>query len=329
MKTMNLFLSRWLDALPPQLRPRGIRYQAAGARQGAILHRRRIFVLPSRQGVIFTGVLFLMLLGAINYGNSMAFVLSFWLGSLLPVSILFTYRNLVGLEVKPGSAEPCFTGGHALFHLHLNNSQARERCDIEIRSRDGSHSSSSVAPLDHAVVTLALPARQRGRLKPGRITLATRYPLGLFRAWAYVDLEAETLVYPRPADHAPLPQGTSAMGERRETSEQGSDDFHGLRDYHPGDSPRHIDWKALAREQGMVTKQFQRHQSPELWFDWDETRGADVEIRLSQLCRWLLDADSQQQRYGLRLPGTTLPPAQGSDHLSRCLAQLALFGEAP
>jgi hypothetical protein len=29
------------------------------------------------------------------------------------------------------------------------------------------------------------PRRRRGRLDPGRMTLATRYPLGLFRAWSY------------------------------------------------------------------------------------------------------------------------------------------------
>ena len=63
-----------------RLRPRGIRYQAVSTRQSATLHNRRIFVLPTRQGMVFLGVLFLMLLGAINYSNSMAFVLTFWLG---------------------------------------------------------------------------------------------------------------------------------------------------------------------------------------------------------------------------------------------------------
>ena len=37
---------------------------------------------------------------------------------------------------------------------------------------------------------------------------------------------------------------------------RGSDDFASLRPYHAGDSLRHVHWKALAREQGLVTKQF-------------------------------------------------------------------------
>ncbi|HHJ80108.1 MAG TPA: DUF58 domain-containing protein [Candidatus Tenderia electrophaga] len=319
---------RWRDALPTWLRPRGVRYLAATAEQPAILSNKRIFILPTKQGAAFFAILGLMLLGAMNYSNSMAFVLTFWLGSVSLISLLYTYRNLIKLEIKPAGAEPCFAGGHAVFNLLLNNPQSRQRFDVEIQNATGISNVGSINSDDHTLISLAIPAAQRGRLPLGRITLASRYPLGLFRAWAYVDVESETLVYPRPANHAPLPQTGQGSGDRVETTEEGSDDFHGFRQYHAGDSPRHIYWKALARERGLITKQFQRHQSPELWFDWDDTRGGNIEIRLSQLCRWLLDADSQQRRFGLRLPGVVLPPAQGKEQLALCLAQLALFGEA-
>jgi len=323
---MAVLFQRWLDTLPAGLRPRGVRYFAASAKQSAVLTNKRIFVLPTKQGWVFFVLLVLMLLGAMNYSNSMAFVLTFWLGSVSLVSLLYTYRNLVKLEIKLNGSEPCFAGGHAIFNLLLNNKQTRQRFDIGIQNAAGITSTSSVNSEDHAQISLAVPTSQRGRLQLGRVTLSSCYPLGLFRAWAYVDIEAETLVYPRPADNAPLPQTGQGSGERMETTEEGSDDFHGFRQYHAGDSPRHIYWKALAREQGLVTKQFQRHQSPEMWFDWADTRGTDIETRLSQLCRWLLDGDSQQQRFGLRLPGVVIAPAQGKEHLDQCLAQLALFG---
>jgi len=325
---MAVLFQSWLDRLPARLRPRGVRYLAASANQSAILSNKRIFVLPTRQGAIFFAILVLMLLGAMNYSNSMAFVLTFWLGSVSLVSLLYTYRNLIKLEIKLAGAEPCFAGGHAIFNLLLNNTQSRQRFDIGIQNSTGITSTTSVGSEGYTQISLAVPAPRRGRLRLGRVTLSSCYPLGLFRAWAYVDIEAETLVYPRPADHAPLPQTGQGSGERMETTEEGSDDFHGFRSYQAGDSPRHIYWKALARGQGLMTKQFQRHQSPELWFDWTDTRGADIETRLSQLCRWLLDGDSQQQRFGLRLPGVVLAPAQGKDQLDQCLAQLALFGEA-
>ena len=38
-----------------------------------------------------------------------------------------------------------------------------------------------------------------GVLRPGRLTLFTRFPVGLFHAWSYVDLDTHCVVYPRPA----------------------------------------------------------------------------------------------------------------------------------
>ena len=225
---MELPFHRWLNHLPSGLLPRGVRYLAASSEQVARLSNKRIFVLPTRQGLLFLGLLLLMLLGAINYSNSMVFVLTFWLGSVCLISLLYTYRNLVNLEIRLHGSEPCFAGGHALFSLQLNNRQPRQRFDIEAQEGAGIRALSSIDAEDHAQLSLAIPAPRRGRLKLGRITLSSRYPLGLFRAWAYVDVEAESLVYPRPADHAPLPQTGQGQGERMATPEEGSDDFHGL-----------------------------------------------------------------------------------------------------
>jgi uncharacterized protein (DUF58 family) len=108
----------------------------------------------------------------------------------------------------------------------------------------------------------------------------------------------------------------------------GSDDFHGFRAYHPGDSPRHIHWKALARELPLLTKKFTASETPELWLDWSLLPMMDNEARLRSLCRLVLEAQHGGQAYGLRLPGTEIMPARGALHQHRCLEALALFGEA-
>jgi len=322
-------LQSMLAKLPIWLQPRGTRYQAASQTQVATLSNRRIFILPTHQGLLFAGVLAVMLLGATNYSNSMMFVLSFWLLSVALLSMIYTYRNMAGIDIRLVDSEPCHAGGHTLFRLMLGNHSSRSREDIHILVNKTIYGCESVAANDQTVVDLALPAPHRGRQKLGRITIAATYPLGLFRAWAYVDMEAEALIYPAPAESAPPPEYGSEGGERKETGEIGADDFHGFRNYVPGDSMRQINWRALAREQGLVTKEFQRHQSPELWFDWLAAPGADMEARLSVLCRWLLDAELHQQYYGLKMPGVTIEPGQGPHHLTQCLSRLALFGETP
>ena len=67
--------------------------------------------------------------------------------------------------------------------------------------------------------------------------------------------------------------------------------------------------------------------SSELWLDWDEARAPDTESRLSVLAQWVIQAERFGQSYGLRIPGTSIPPARGEAHRTRCLEALALFAQ--
>jgi uncharacterized protein (DUF58 family) len=151
----------------------------------------------------------------------------------------------------------------------------------------------------------------------------------LFRAWSYVHPDVRCLVYPRP-DYAPLPPPAAASdaGATR-ASNLGSEDFSGLRAYQLQDSPRHVAWKAVARADDMLTKQFSGAIGSELWLDWHALPGAlDVEQRLSRLAGWVLEAERSGARYGLRLPQRELPPDRGDAHRAACLQALALHGPA-
>lgn len=325
---MKKILNRWIDALPSKLRPRGIRYHPASFHQSARLVGKRIFILPTRQGLVFLLLLLIMLLGATNYGNNMAFALTFMLGSILFVSILYTYQNLVGLQIQLLHIDNAFVGGEVEYVIDIYNDIQRPRYDIELRCNINSAATENVAGDSHNRVSLRLPALRRGLLSIGKITLTTRYPFGLFYAWCYVNIVGDALIYPHPGVKKVTPSTATASGDGIATEEPGCDDFHGLRIYSSGDAMRHIDWKAYARERGLLTKQFQRHQSPELWFEWNATTGNNIEDRLSQLCRWVVDAEQRRQRYGLRLPNVEIAPNIGATHQQFCLQQLALFGIA-
>ena len=290
------------------------------------LDRQRIFILPTRHGLMFAVMLLLMLIGSINYSLSLGFVLTFLLGGMALVSILHTYRNLAQLTVRAGKTMPVFAGQQASFTLCLNGSSTTERYAIGV-TREKQHPQFVDIPTGETVhAVLALHAPQRGLLRPGPFTLFSRFPLGLFRAWSKLDLDAVCIVYPQP-DTAGLPQlaGVQGRGDRAIAAE-GSDDFRGMRPYHAGDSLRHVAWKAMAQGRGMLTKQFFGQALPELWLDWDDLAGMATEARLSRLCRWVLDAQNAGLSYGLRIPGSTIAPGYGEAHQRICLEALALFG---
>ena len=158
------------------------------------------------------------------------------------------------------------------------------------------------------------------------MTIATRYPLGLVYAWSHLNLTMACLVYPSPAvSNRELSSSFIESGGGKSSHNTGIDDFLGFRNYHPGDSPRHVDWKAVARGQELLTKQFPDTENQELWLDWDMLQGLETEARLSQLCRWVIDIDTSGSRYGLKLPDRKIPIGTGSEHRHRCLEALAIF----
>ena len=175
--------------------------------------------------------------------------------------------------------------------------------------------------------TLQLPltSQRRGWLQIDRLTISTRYPFGLFRGWTVLHLPIRCLVYPRPSERSNTPPPTQFDSRHTQDMHRGDEEFAGLRSFHPGDSPRRIAWKAYAREQGLMVKQYAGTSISTCMFDWDALAGLDTELRLSRLCRWVLDSHQQGIAYGLKLPGFNAAPALREAHRSRCLQALALF----
>ncbi len=150
-----------------------------------VLTQRRIFIVPTSSGFVFATVLAVMLVGAINYNLSLGHALIFLLTGLGLVAMVHTFQNLFGLRLTPGHVEPVHAGELAHFPLQLENPGQQPRRALEF-----SFSGQSVVALDvpsgnRATIAVPCAAPRRGRLDPGRVTLATRYPLGLFRAWSY------------------------------------------------------------------------------------------------------------------------------------------------
>lgn len=302
-------------------------FQLRGPERGeVVLVQRRIFILPSRAGLVFGVVLLLMLTGSINYALSLGFVLTFLLASVGVSAMLHTFRNLAGLRIKAGKTAPVFAGEIARFAVSLKNPTRTARFNLRLL-HDRRESDVVDIPAETTVVATAkVPTVKRGLLRPGRLTLTTRFPLGLLRAWSYVELDTHCIVYPRPAPPGlplPRPEASDAQGG---SQGYGRDDFAGLRQYHAGDSPRHIAWKAAAREQGLLTKQFTGTAAMQLWLSLALLPAElDLEEKLSRLTRWLIDAHAGGLAYGLRLPGVTIGLGSGEAHRDRCLEALALL----
>jgi uncharacterized protein (DUF58 family) len=292
----------------------------------ATLTRRRIFILPTRFGLAYGGLVFAMLLGSLNYGANLGFMLTFLLSGLGIVTMHHCHRNLLGLTLRSSANAPVFAGDPARFQFVLINETDLPRYEICVRSGKNQSRPVDAAPGTHRTMTLAVPSARRGWMVLPRSAVTTRHPGRLFRAWSPVKIGARCLVYPQPAPAGrPLPEHSDsavATGAQRGPG----DDFAGLRTAQPQDPPRRIAWKAYARSDEWLLKEFSGTPQVAIVLDWQMLAELDVEDRLSQLTRWCLDAESGQRSFGLSLPDRFIAPDRGQLHLAECLQALALFG---
>ena len=301
----------------------------ARRRQGADAHtialkRRRIYILPTRFGVAFAAMVFAMLLGSLNYGASLGFALTFLLTGLGLVVMHHCHNNLLGATIKFLGAAPVFAGERAEFKIAVGNEAASARLEIELKRKEHTAGPVDVASGGTEILRLGVETERRGWVALERFRVETRYPAGLFRAWTWVHMETRCLVYPRPADPGrPLPD--SDIGGTIGRPRVGDDDFAGLRAAAAGDPLQRIAWKAYARTDMLLLKEFSSGTGAPCLLDWDMLSDLDTELRLAQLARWCLDADAAGRSLALRLPSCEVPLGLGPKHLAACLEALALF----
>ncbi len=292
------------------------------------LGQRRIFIVPSPGGLLYAMTLIVMLIGAINYNLALGHLLVFALAGLGLVGMVHTFRNLHGLLVTPGRSLPVFAGDLAHFELTLANDRPTPRLALELATHGGDLVIAAVDGKKDAKIKIPLAATRRGWLDLPRVRLSTRYPLGLFTAWAYLQPAMRCLVYPQPISSTLPPAGPSPSGGERR-GDGGQEDFAGFRPRQPADSPRHVAWKASARQADgstLLVKQFAGGAQVDLVLDWQQTdSGLDDESRLGILTGWVLAAETAGVPYGLHLPGVAIAPGVGDPHCRRCLETLALF----
>ena len=313
------------------------------------ISRRRVYILPTRFGYGFALMAFVMLMGATNYSNSMGFALTFLLASLGLVCMHHTHGNLVNLQLRAGKTLPVFAGEIAHFEVLVENSAASPRYSLALSwpqytvsqvalDTDGKPNrgrrrmlwdpptiTADVSAASTTRMSITLPAATRGWLPACVFSVSTDFPLGLFHAWTWAELDMTCLVYPQPADAGLEPPVSIGSGGHSTGGRSGQDEFSGLRNYQRGDTPRSIHWKSLPKLRTPMVKQFSETLDREIWLEWDSLNELNQEARLSQLTRWVLDLEADNFSYGLRLPGSVIAPSHGEVHQHQCLKALALY----
>jgi uncharacterized protein (DUF58 family) len=312
----------------------GLRRRAAGwarRRQGedrlpTTIVARRVYILPTRAGMAFASLLFVMLLAGLNYDNSIAMLITFLLAGFALIAMHLTHRNLVGVIARGVAPVDAFAGEHGLLLLTLESSGNARRLELDCEVEGSERASVTLPESGTARADIALPLEKRGRVWVTRIKLSTAFPFGLFRAWTYLHLRVPVLAWPVPRGRREAPPETSTGGDAPALHRAGDEEWAGLREFRSGDSPRQVAWGAYARGRGLLVKTYQSPAAHYRVFELAAVHGG-LEERLEQLSSWVMAAHARGERYGLKLGAQEILPDSGSEHRRRCLDALALHGE--
>lgn len=301
-----------------------------GAKNTHFLNRKNLFIFPSAFGLIFLVVVLVIWLLGTNYQNNLILALAFFMIGLLVVTILHTFQNLNRLELEYVGETEVFAGGLAKVRLAVKSHRKRNVChSVHLywqHERDMTLTFDLASDAIHEIL-MPIQSTKRGMLRLPRLGISTSFPFGLIRCWSWLNLDVSILVYPKPLPGL-LKQGEIEGDEDSlQTVAKKGQDFGSLREYDPSDGLRNVYWKALARGQGLLVKEFEQQLSQDVWIDFDAVLAADLETKLSIMCFWVQEYEQKNMIFGLRLPNTSIPPGAGATHIKKCLSALAIFGD--
>jgi len=313
-------LFRWRDAEPGEV----------------CLNQRRVFILPTRAGLVCAVLLIVLFIACVNYNLSLGYVLTFLLAGCALIDMHLSFRNLAHLYLSPGRAQPVFSGEEAQFEFQIANRSNHPRYAIWLgfigEGISAIEQAVDVGAQTSCTVKLAITSTQRGWLPAPRVRLQTWFPLGWLRTWGYWHPDVKVLVYPRPEDNAPaLPMTNQDAGEGQEYA--GQEDFAGIRAYQAGDSMKHLAWRQIAKMDAqsngaLVSKHFEGGAAEDICLDLNQLpRGMNIETKLSRMTRWVLEAEQRSIAYAFRAGAAVFPAALGPAHQEACLRALALYPE--
>ncbi|MDH3208811.1 MAG: DUF58 domain-containing protein [Burkholderiaceae bacterium] len=297
-----------------------------------LLTHRNVFILPTRAGCLFASTLLVLLVASINYQLNLGYALTFVLAGSGLVSMQLTHDTLRGLTLHLRPVGPVHAGEAALLDVVLTSPDAA-RWGVGLRVHAASAATLSwtdVPAGGQATAQVSFAPKQRGRHDIPALTVESRFPLGLFRAWTVWRPAAQVLVYPRlESPSAPLPPTSAASDGPMASRHSSGTEFEGIRAYRRGDPLKMVVWKkaasAMETEGKLVSRDSSASAHQQLWLDWQSCGDLSAEERLSRLAAWVLAVDRSGADYGLRIPGVELTRGQGEAQRRASLEALALW----
>ncbi len=223
----------------------------------------------TREGIVYLGGIFVLVLAAVNTGNNLLFMLLACLLAGILISGVLSRTVLSGIELKLELPEHIFAEQPLLATVELRNEkEMMPSFSLCVIGEGGKAPAQILAqPVFFPYIPRQTAAQQkvelvfprRGVYRQDAFGIRTKFPFGLFEKTRRVDSPLEVVVYPHvePAEqfYEILPL---LSGEMESYSRGRGHDLYALRDYQATDSARFVDWKTSAKTGSLKVREFTR-----------------------------------------------------------------------
>lgn len=266
----------------------------------------------SREGRVWLCIVALVLLVGVIKNINLLALLGYVLLALLVLAGILVGRRLGRLEARRVLDENLFAGTAIRLEVRVHNTSTRPVLGVCIEDIGTAHSArwyfDQFEPNDRQMLTAEILLPRRGWYDFAPLAASSTYPFGLWSRRIRIGLPQRVLVLPRPGKilrdrlrhHL---RGADPRGERVHRHgwrhEAAQADFHGLRPFRTGDSPRWIHWRTSARRGELMVREFEDVPGDDLALFVD-TR-ADEEARESVIQLAATIVEEWNQRRGDRV----------------------------
>lgn len=286
--------------------------------------RNTIYIIPTKMGGYFNGLIVLMFLLSIGYSNNLLLIFTLFLFGFNLLWVIQTNFYLHALKIG---------------ELHIQDGHVHESLSVKIFWKGApagaqdwqlaliaDQENLSIKVLENLEnLTLGeIELNKRGAWEWKILKISTEKPYGLYRAFRYERVQVKSIAYPGLIKEVttPLLQNISLEGEIA-SGQKGAGDFHTLGAYQ-GDGARLISWKHYARTGDLLIKEGERPGASMARFEL-LLPFKNNETFLSVMATQMVLCHREEIPFILSTPTREIGPACHGEHLHECLRELALW----
>jgi len=291
-------------------------------------------MMPTNEGVRFLLATVLLGLASINTGNNLIYLIFGLMLSIIVISYALVSVNISGLEIKVKAPGPVYAGETSKVVLGITNNKKISSYSLKILLPPEFNSAGFVPLVKSGEAffsSVSVRPSRRGVFGYGNFLVESSFPFIFFRRRRRVRVQGSLIVYP-----ALLEVNLDSLGGKRgrgtDSQRPGEgEELLSLREFRGGDSRKSIHWKASARADTLLVKEYSAHM-PKMAEIIIDGSGLDMPDAFEKAVSYAASAavwlTGRGYYVSLRAPGAEVPYGTGRGHMYRLLDHLAMLNES-